>query len=101
MAVFCVLFLVKAYLLIRALAWVLSIKENNVLRVRDVYSGGYILKPDNLCEKREPFLLVVVVSSPKNYYQGGEPTTLTSIRFVFSPPPTLTFDRTSDHVRID
>ena len=71
LAVFCVLFLVKAYVLIRALAWVLSIKENKVLRVRDVYSGGYILKPDNLCEKREPFLLVVVVSSPKNYYQGG------------------------------
>ena len=73
LAVFCVLFLVKAYLLIRALTWVLSIKENNVLRVRDVYSGGYILKPDNLCKKGEPFLLVVVVSSPQNYYQGGEP----------------------------
>ena len=71
LALFLILFLVKAFLLIRALTWVLSIKENKVLRVRDVYSGGYILKPDNLCEKGEPFLLVVVVSSPQNYYQGG------------------------------
>ena len=64
--------------LIKGLFWVFAtvkvfmfvFPKVKVQRVRDVYSDNFVLMADNLCEKKEPFLLIVVVSSPKNYYQG-------------------------------
>ena len=61
LAVICTLCLIKAIMLVFPRA--------SVLRVRDVYSGRYVLEAENLCEEKDPFLLVVVVSSPKNYHQ--------------------------------
>ena len=62
-AVICILCLIKVIMLVFPGA--------SVRRVRDLYSGRYRLQADNLCQKKDPFLLVVVVSSPKNYYQEG------------------------------
>ena len=62
-AVICILCVIKVIMLVFPRA--------SVRRVRDVYSGSYVLQAENLCQKKEPFLLVIVVSSPKHYYQGG------------------------------